>query len=166
METDFCSPSRFTQRVQFDHGSKHSDLQSEHSDPPSKHLEQPQRVCSSRAKKHLHKKKHKVWAKYYSQSSSSEEDQSSVPVKKSAKPQQAPSEQDQQQDNQDPVFYREVDMSDLSSQYAEEVETLGTFLISLTPGKLCLGPLPLCWAWTMKMANRSSGQEALQLCSL
>ena len=58
-----------------------------------------------------------------SQSSSSEEDQSSVPVKKSAKPQQAPSEQDQQKDNRDPVFYREVDMSDLPSQYAEEVET-------------------------------------------
>ena len=33
------------------------------------------------------------------------------------------SDQDQQQNNQDPVFYREVDMSDLPSQYAEEVET-------------------------------------------
>ena len=84
--------------------------------------EQPERVCSSRAKKHLDKKKHKVWAKYFSQSSSSEEDQSSVPVKRSAKPQRAP-EQDQQQINPDPVFYREVDMSDLLSQYAEEVET-------------------------------------------
>ena len=82
------------------------------------------------------------------------EDQSSVLVKKSAKPQKAPSEQDQQQDNPDPVFYREVDMSDLPSLYAEEVQTLGTFLICLTPGKLCLGPLPLCRAWAMKKANR------------
>ena len=126
MKTDFSGPSlppRFTQSVQSDHGSKHLDLQFENSDPESKHSEQPQMVCSSRAKKHLDKKKHKVRAKYYSQSSSSEEDQSSVPVKKSAKPQQAPSEQDQQQDNPDPVFYREVDMSDLPSQYAEEVET-------------------------------------------
>ena len=126
METDFFGPSlppRFGQRVQSEHGSKHSDLHSEHSDSQSEHSEQPQTVCSSRAKKHLDKKKHKVRAKYYSQSSSSEEDQSSVPVKKSAKPQQAPDEQDQQQDNPDPVFYREVDMSDFPSQYAEEVET-------------------------------------------
>ena len=47
---------------------------------------------------------------------------SSVPDKKSAEPQQAPSEQDQPQDNPDPVFYREVDMSDFPSQYAKEVE--------------------------------------------
>ena len=33
-------------------------------------------------------------------------------------------EQDQQQNDPDPVFYREVDMSDLPSEYAEEVETL------------------------------------------
>ena len=86
MEMDSYGPSLppwFTQTVQSDHGSKRSDLQ-------------PQRVCSSRAKKHLDKKKHKVRAKYYSQSSSSEENQSCVPVKKSAKPKQAP-EQEQQQ---------------------------------------------------------------------
>ena len=69
------------------------------------------------------RKKHKVRAKFYSQSSSSEEDQSSVPIKKSAKPQQTPSEQDEQQDSTDPIFYWEVDMCDLPSQYAEEVET-------------------------------------------
>ena len=127
METDFSAgpslPPRFTRSVQSDHGSKHLDLQSEHSDPQSEHSEQPKRVCSSRPKKHSDKKKHKVRAKYYFQSSSSEEDQSSVPVKKSAKSQQAPSEQDQQQDNPDPVFYREIDISNLPSQYAEEVET-------------------------------------------
>ena len=38
-------------------------------------------------------------------------------------------------------------------------------MISLTPGKLCLGPLPLCWAWAMQNANRILGQEALQLIS-
>ena len=108
MDTDLCGPSlppRFTQSLQSDHGSKHSDLQSDHLDPQSEHSEQPKRVCSSRAKKHSDKKKHKVRAKYYSQSSSSEEDQSSVPVKKSAKPQQATDEHDQQQDNTDPVFF-------------------------------------------------------------
>ena len=126
MEMDFCGPSlppRFIQSVQSDHGSKHSYHQSEHLDPQSEHREQPQRVCSFKAKKHSDKKKHKVRAKYFtSQSSSSEEDQSSIPVKKSAKPQKPPSEQDQQ-DNPDPVFYREVDMSDLPSQYTGEVET-------------------------------------------
>ena len=126
MDTDLYGPSlppKFTQGIQSDHGSKHSDLESDHSDPHSEdHSEQPKRVCS-KAKKHSDKKKRKVRAKYYSQLSSSDEDQSSVPVKKSAKPQQAP-EHDQQQDSTDPVFYREVDMSDLPSQYAEEVETL------------------------------------------
>ena len=74
METDFCGPSlppRFTQSVQSDHGSKHSDLQSKHSDPQSEHPEQPQRVCSSKAKKHLDKQKHKVRAKYSTSQSSS-----------------------------------------------------------------------------------------------
>ena len=117
MDMDLYGPSlppKFTQSVELD-------LQSNHSDPHSEYSEQPKRVCS-KAKKHSDKKKHKVQAKYYSQSSSSEEDQSSVPVKKSVKPQQAP-EHDQQQDSTDPVFYREVYMSDLPSQYAEEVET-------------------------------------------
>ena len=115
-------PPKFTQGVQSDHGSKHSDPESDNSDTHSEdHLEQPKRVCS-KAKKQSDKKKHKVRAKYFSQSSSSEEGQYSVPIKKSAKPQQAP-EHDQQQVCKDPVFYREVDMSDLPSQYAEEVET-------------------------------------------
>ena len=62
-------------------------------------------------------------------SSSSEEDQSSVPIIKSTKPQQkAPAEPEHQQDSTDPVFYREVDMSDLPSQYAEEVETFRQIL--------------------------------------
>ena len=111
MDTDLYVsplPPKFTQSVQSDHGSKHSD-------PHSEYLEQPKRVCP-KAKKHLDKKKHNVWAKYYS----SEEDQSSVPVKKSAKPQQAP-KHNQQQDSTDPVFYREVDLSDIPSQYAEEI---------------------------------------------
>ena len=91
--------------------------------PSDHHSEQPEQVCSSRAKKHPDKKKQKVQAKHISQSSSSEEDQSSGSIKNSAKPQRAPSEQDQQQNDPDPVFYREVDMSDLPLQYAEEVET-------------------------------------------
>ena len=43
---------------------------------------------------------------------------------------------------------------------------LGIFLISLTPGRPCLGHPLLFWAWTIKRANRSLGQEALLLRSL
>ena len=87
MDTDLYGPSlpqTFTQSVQPDNGFKHSDLQSNHLDPQFEHSKQPKRVCSSRAKKHSDKKKHKVRAKYYSQVSSSEEDQSPVPIEKSA----------------------------------------------------------------------------------
>ena len=108
MDTDIYGPPlppKFTQSVQ-SHAFKHSDLESnQHSDPHSEdQSEQPKRVCS-KAKKHSDKKKRKVQAKYYSQSSSSEENQSSVPIKKSTKPQQkAPSGPEHQQDNTDLVF--------------------------------------------------------------
>ena len=55
--------------------------------------------------------------------------QRKISIKKSTKPQQkAPSEPEHQQDSTDPVFYREVDMSNLPSQYAEEVETFRQIL--------------------------------------
>ena len=63
------------------------DAQSEHGSDIS---EQPEQVCSSRAKKHSDKRKHKVRAKYVSQSSSSEEDQSSADRKRSFQPPRAP----------------------------------------------------------------------------
>ena len=43
-------------------------------------------------------------------------------VKKSSKPKGASSEQDKKQTDPDPVFYWEVDTSDLPSQYAEDIE--------------------------------------------
>ena len=102
------------------------DVDPDHSDHHSE-SEQPKRVCS-KAKKHSDKRKHKVRAKYYSQSSSSGEDESSAPIKKSTKPQhKAPLKPDHQVST-DPVFYSEVDMSDLPSQYAEEVETFRQIL--------------------------------------
>ena len=84
-------------------------------------------MCS-KAKKHSDKRKHKARAKYYSQLSSSEEDESSVPIKKTTKPQQQAPPEPEHQDSTDPVFYRQVDMSDLPSQYAEEVETFRQIL--------------------------------------
>ena len=116
--------------VQSEHAPRHSDLESDHSDHHSE-SEQHKRVCS-KAKKHSDKRKHKVRAKYYSQSSSSEEEESSVLIKKSTKPQQkAPPEPDHQVST-DPVFYREVD---LPSQYAEEVETFRHILDLPDPRK-------------------------------
>ena len=108
MDTDHYGPPlppKSTQSVQSEHSSRHSDLESDHSDHHSE-SEQPKGVCS-KAKKHSDKRKHKAWAKCYSQSSSSEEDESSVPIKKSTKPQQAPPEPEHQ-DSTDPVFYRET----------------------------------------------------------
>ena len=56
-------------------------------------------------------------------SSSSEEDQSSVARHRSSKPSGALSDQDQPQHNPDPPYYREGALSDVPSQYAEEVDT-------------------------------------------
>ena len=91
----------------------------------------------SKAKINADKTEHKVRARYSSKSSSSEEDQSSVPVNKSAKSDkshQVPVEQDQQH-QPDPVFYMEVHMSDLPSQYAEEMETFRHLLDLPDPRK-------------------------------
>ena len=130
MDTDFYGPPlppKSTQTVQSEHASRHLDLESDHSDHHSE-SEQPKRVCS-KAKKHSDKRKHKVQSKYCSQSSSSGEDESSVPIQKSTKSQyKAPPEPEHSQVSTDPVFYREVDMSDLPSQYAEEVETFRQIL--------------------------------------
>ena len=63
-----------------------------------------------------------------SQSSSSEEDQSSVHMQRSSKHSRALSNQDQPQHDPAPIFYREVAMADLPSQYTEEVETFRRIL--------------------------------------
>ena len=41
----------------------------------------------------------------------------------------------------------------------------GAFFPFLTPRSLCLGPPPQSWVWMMRKAVRSSGLEALLLCS-
>ena len=66
-------------------------------------------------------------------SSSSEEDQSSAPRHRSSKPSGAQpsgviSDQDQPQHDPDPPYYREVALSDVPSQYAEEVDTFRRIL--------------------------------------
>ena len=130
-----------------------SDRYTDESDKP--------RISSSKPKKHADKSKHKVRSRYVS--SSSEEDQSSAPRHRSSKPSGAQpsgaiSDQDQPQHDPDPPYYREVALSDVPSQYTEEVDTQ-------MPGSLCLGPPPQSWVWTTRKAVRSSGLEALLLCS-
>ena len=61
-------------------------------------------------------------------SSSSEEDESSTPRHRPSKLSGAHSDQDQPQHDPDPPYYREVALSDVPSQYAEEVETFRRIL--------------------------------------
>ena len=95
-----------------------SDQLNEDSDEP--------RIPASRPKKHSDKSKHKSRSRYVS--SSSEEDQSSVARHRSSKPSRAQpsgpaSDQDLPQHDPDPPYYREVALSDMPSQYSEEVDT-------------------------------------------
>ena len=76
----------------------------------------------SRTKKHSDKSKHKSRARFLP--SSSEEDQSPEHRHRSPKPsKKSYSDQDHPQHDPDPRYYREVTLSDIPSQYAEEVDT-------------------------------------------
>ena len=90
-----------------------SDQSNEESDEP--------RIPSTKPKKHSDKSKHKSRSRYVS--SSSEEDQSS-----GAQPLGAASDQDLPQHDPDPPYYREVALSDIPSQYTEEVDTFRRIL--------------------------------------
>ena len=88
-------------------------------------------IPSTKPKKHSDKSKYKSRSRYVS--SSSEEDQSSVPRHRSSKPSGAQpsgaiSDQDLPQHDPDPPYYREVALSDIPSQYAEEVDTFRRIL--------------------------------------
>ena len=96
MDTDFCGPPlppKSSQNVQYERASKQSDIESDH----YSESEHPKKGCP-KAKKYSHKRKAKVRAKYYSQSSYSEEDESSAPTKKPTKPpHKAPQEPEHQE---------------------------------------------------------------------
>ena len=78
-------------------------------------------------------KRHKVKSRYVL--SSSEEDQSSVARRRSLKPSGALSDQEQPQQDPDPPYYREVALSDVASQYAEEVDTFRRIISLPDPRK-------------------------------
>ena len=82
--------------------------------------DEPQ-ISSTKPKKHADKSRHKVRSRYVS--SSSEEDQTSATRHRSSKPSGALTDQDQPPHDPDPPYYREVALSDVPSQYGEEVDT-------------------------------------------
>ena len=124
MEVDLYGPP-LPPRLRDDHSMHDSDPRHV-SDQHSGQSEEPSWLVSARPKKHADKRKHRVRSRYLSQSS--EEDQSSVHIQRPSKPSGALSNQDQPQHDPDPLFYREVAMADLPSQYAEEVETFRRIL--------------------------------------
>ena len=111
-------PDDFLPEHSTEHSTKHLNFGWAHGDRllwanrSDQNSEKSEHVCSVKAKKHLDKRKHKVQAKYVSSSSSSDISEASVQVKKSSKPKRASSDQDIRWTDPDPVFYREVDMSD------------------------------------------------------
>ena len=81
----------------------------------------------SRPKRHSDKSKHKSRARFLP--SSSEEDQSPEHRHRSPKPsRKSYPDQDHPQHDPDPPYYREVALSDIPSQYAEEVDTFRRIL--------------------------------------
>ena len=126
------SPSKEPSKKASDRRKKHSHRKHDvdprsASDQYNDESDEPQ-ISSS---KHADKSKHKVRSRYVS--SSSEEDQSSVARHRSSKPSGAQpsgalSDQDQPQHDPVPPYYREVALSDISSQYAEEADTFRRIL--------------------------------------
>ena len=127
-------PSRVasTKPKKSSHSHKHYDVvpssASEHYSDPSDDL-QP---VSSRHKKHSDKSKHKSRSRFLP--SSSGEDQSPERRHRSPKPsRKSYPDQEHRQHDPDPPYYREVALSDIPSQYAEEVDTFRCILRLLDP---------------------------------
>ena len=104
------------------------------SDQPHEDSDEP-RIHPTRPKKHSDKSKHKSRSRYVS---SSEEDHSPVARHRSSKPSRAQpsgaaSDQDLPQHDPDPPYYREVALSDIPSQYSEEVDTFRRILFLPDP---------------------------------
>ena len=115
-----------------DRPKKHSHSHSRHEVEPRSASDQyydesdEPRISSAKPQKHADESRHKVRSRYVS--SSSEEDQFSATRHRSSKPSGALSDQDQPQHDPDPPYYREVALSDVHSQYAEEVDTFRCIL--------------------------------------
>ena len=112
---------------QSSHASRHYDVDlSFASDHYSNYLNDPKQA-PSRPKKHSDKSKHKSRARFLP--SSSGEDQSPEGRHKSPKlARKSYPDQDHPQHDPYPPYYREVALSDIPSQYAEEVDTFRRIL--------------------------------------
>ena len=133
----YVAPSELPPKKVSDKPKKHSHSRSRHeiesrsaSDQSNEESDEP-RMPSTKPKKHSDKSKHKSRSRYVS--SSSGEDQSPVARHRSSKPSGAQpsgavSDQDPPQHDPDPPYYREVALSDIPSQYAEEVDTFRRIL--------------------------------------
>ena len=116
-------PPRSTQKPQPERGV-HSDHHSEHSDQAS---DSKYHQARPKHKKHSDRRKHK--SKPIPKSlSSAEEDEYSAHTRGITQPQPKVPPEPQPQAISEPVFYREVDMNDLPSQYTEEIETFRQLL--------------------------------------
>ena len=116
-----------TKPKQSSHSSKYPVVDpSSASDHYSDYSVDPQ-PAPSRPKKHSDKSNHKSRARFLP--SSSEEDQSPEHRHRSPKPsRKSYSDQEHPQHDPDPPYYREVALSDIPSQYAEEVDTFRRIL--------------------------------------
>ena len=118
-------PPRSTQKPQPERGV-HSDLHSEHSEHSDQASDSEYYQARPKHKKHADRKKYKSKPIHKSKSSA-EEDESSAPSRGFTHPKPKAPPEPQPQASSDPVF-REVDMSDLPSQYTEEIETFRQLL--------------------------------------
>ena len=114
-------PPRSTQKPHSERGV-HSDPNSDHSEQAS---DSEYYQARPKHKKHSDKRKHKSKPIHKPQSCA-EEDESSAHSQGLTQPKVPP--EPQPQASSDPVFYREVDMNDLPSQYTEEIETFRQLL--------------------------------------
>ena len=133
----YVDPSELPPKeVSYSH-TKHSHSRSRHQVEPGSASDQLNEdsdeplIPSTRPKKHSDKSKHKSRSRYVS--SYSGEDQSPAARHRSYKPSRAQpsgavSDQDLPQHDPDPPYYREVALSDMPSQYAEEVDTFRRIL--------------------------------------
>ena len=78
-------------------------------------------------------------------------------VKKSSKPKEASSEQGKSKSDQDPILYREVDMSDFPSQYTEDIVTFMQILKLPDPRDSMLRSSTTVWT-----LNNVAGQQELK----
>ena len=133
----YVATSELPPKKVLDKPKKHSHSRSRHeiesrsaSDQSNEESDEP-RIPSTKPKKHSDKSKHKSMSRYVS--SSSGEDQFPVARHRSSKPSGAQpsgavSDQDLPEHDPDPPYYREVALSDIPSQYAEEVDNFRRIL--------------------------------------